>query len=224
MLLAFEYILILENLQRAQRGRSNESLNELNLGPSYGSDQEFVAHLPQEIGFTRKGVDNVAIKKVNKPSWYEDHGTALSNPGLNHTNRVDFSHAYKSSRDPRTVFANRNKHTDQTIMNRIGSGATESWKNSEEEDYIWDDEHSGVIDADGLDNSGKDIRGTEDAENSIKKLPVRRVELSDAQFFGPLKDKQLDSSGMAQPPSIEKEFPALKVLFNLISFKMMTTI
>lgn len=211
-------------MQLAQRGRSNESMNKLNLGSSYGSDQDFVAHLPQETGFAGKGVDNVAIKEVNKPSWYEDHAIALSKPGLSHTNRVDFSHAYKSSRDPRTVFANRNKHADQTIMNRISSGATESWKNSEEEDYIWDDKHSGVIDADGLGNSGKDICGTEDAENPIKKLPVSKLELSNAQFFGSLKGKLLDSSGMAQPSTKEKEYPALKVLFNLISFKMLSSI
>ncbi|XP_058108333.1 uncharacterized protein LOC131251568 isoform X2 [Magnolia sinica] len=101
-----------------------------------------------------KANDRVAVRGREKP-WY---GTGSSDVETTAAERngSDISNAYGNYQAPRPSQALTQMHAPNNMATRSSKGMLENWKNSEEEEYMWEDMNSRLKDHGGAENSQKD--------------------------------------------------------------------
>lgn len=158
----------MQNVQRPIRDAPNESLNEKSIGASYG-DYEYASDLSRNpvLGTERTG-GRIAEQGHDK-RWY---GTAA---GVVETissqkNGFNVKHGFPNYRAPKSAYADVHLKPTQSIANRSSSAMSSSWKNSEEEEFLWDDMNSRLKDhgAPNISNdANKDCWTPEDSEKLV---------------------------------------------------------
>ncbi|XP_058108371.1 polyadenylation and cleavage factor homolog 4 isoform X2 [Magnolia sinica] len=144
----------LHNIQHPQREQLNDPAHEKNPGAGYG-DYEFVSDLPRCSDLAAgKTNDRVAGRKRDNP-WY---GTGSSDADMTagETNSSDIPSAYGTYQASRSVQVLNQIHPPHNVATRSSRGAMGNWKNSEEEEYMWEDMNSRLTDHGGTENSKKD--------------------------------------------------------------------
>ncbi|XP_068662571.1 polyadenylation and cleavage factor homolog 4-like [Aristolochia californica] len=158
------------NTQRSQRDHPNEATHKKNPDAVYGGDYEYGSDISQhsDLGIG-KGCERIAVREaVDKASWYGAASNSTNKSALGQRNGFDAPNIYRNSRDPRAQ-ANNQRQT-KFIANRSNKGTSENWKNSEEEEFMWEDMNSRLIDEGGTESSRKDCWNTEEAEKPLKNM------------------------------------------------------
>lgn len=146
----------LQTTQRPQRDHLSDPVHEKRVNVAYG-DSEYDADVSRRSGL-EIGRIGEKFKQQDKP-WFET-GTIS-----NQKNGFDLKHGLQ------TYPSLRSANSAATIppASNFGSsiGMTESWKNSEEEEFMWEDVNSRLIDHGATNSSGRDHWTPDDSERMV---------------------------------------------------------
>ncbi|XP_050380359.1 polyadenylation and cleavage factor homolog 4 [Argentina anserina] len=130
-------------IQRSTRDALSERFHEKNIGAEY-DESDYDSDLPRRsnLGIGRSG-GNIIQQGHDKP-WYGGVSSAaetisIQRNGFNKKHGLNYSAPKSANADPRL-------QTPQVIASRNRGGLSSSWKNSEEEEYMWDDINSRLTD------------------------------------------------------------------------------
>ncbi|OVA17858.1 CID domain [Macleaya cordata] len=132
----------MNNIPRPQRETLSEHVNEKSTGAGY-DDQGYVSDSPGRLdlgsgsGETERGLDS---------PWYGSGSNALKATAAAQRNAFDSKHGFPNHATPRPAQAVTQLQPTQGISNRSSTGISRNWKNSEEEEYMWDDMKSRLTD------------------------------------------------------------------------------
>ncbi|XP_077241224.1 polyadenylation and cleavage factor homolog 4-like [Tasmannia lanceolata] len=155
----------IHNVQRPQREQLNEATLEKNPSAGY-RDYEFVSDPPLQSDIeSGKSREKIAERGLDKP-WY-GAGNNVADAPTGRRNSFDIPTAFENHRAQRSTRAISRLHPTQAIANRSGRGTSGNWKNSEEEEYMWEDMNSRLTDHGVTHSSRKDGWNPDDAEKLI---------------------------------------------------------
>ncbi|XP_077235866.1 pre-mRNA cleavage complex 2 Pcf11-like protein isoform X2 [Tasmannia lanceolata] len=184
-----------KNVQRPQREQLNEPILDRNPNAGYG-DYERQSDI--EIG---KSWERIAEQGLEKP-WY---GAGSADSTVGQKNSFDIPNVYGNHRPHRSTQASSQLHPAQAIASRSSRGTSGNWKNSEEEEYMWEDMNSRLTDHGGTHNSRKDGLNPDDAKEPVSsqrgKWMPSETELLDARW------NTLNTSRLEKPAGGEGGVP-----------------
>ncbi|VFQ88046.1 unnamed protein product [Cuscuta campestris] len=170
----------IKNIQNVQISHLNEPVLEKTLNvertanmaysdPAYGSEISRRPALHSE-----RNSEKYKKQGFDKP-WYDSESSAT---GIisGERNGYDLKHGLQNYQTRKSSSAEAYMHTAQDSTNRIGPGLNGSWKNSDEEEYPWDDIHSRLPNHAIAKNSLKDHWATDEFERMELQAQPRRVQ------------------------------------------------
>ncbi|MCD7468629.1 hypothetical protein HAX54_007012 [Datura stramonium] len=155
------------SIKRAQKEKLNEHVPEKTLIATYG-DSVPVSDLSRHSAFgVGRGGERFKEQGFDK-SWY-DSGTGKI---LSQRSGLDIKHGFQSI-SQKSATSDAHPQLIQSLPNRTSTLMDRSWKNSEEEEYMWDDVNSAAKDRWASEDSDKS-----DLENQLRRpQSIREVGL-----------------------------------------------
>ncbi|XP_060201300.1 polyadenylation and cleavage factor homolog 4-like isoform X1 [Lycium barbarum] len=143
---------------RAQKEKLNDHVPEKTISAAYG-DSDYGSDLSRRSAFgVGRGGERLKEQGFDKP-WY-DSGTGKI---LSQRSGLDIKHGFQSI-SQKSATSDAHPQLIQSLPNRTSTLTDRSWKNSEEEEYMWDDVNS----------AAKDRWASEDSDKSDLENQVRR--------------------------------------------------
>ncbi|TKY53050.1 Polyadenylation and cleavage factor-like 4 [Spatholobus suberectus] len=131
-----------ENDQRVRRDAFNDSVLEKSIGASYGSN-EYGSNLSRNLGLgiSRPGR---ATESGHDKSWYNKSGGVVAGTMPGQRNGFSLKYSFLNTEAPKSMILDAHHQPTQNITSTWSSVMSNSWKNSEEEEYTWDGMNSGL--------------------------------------------------------------------------------
>ncbi|KAL3358196.1 hypothetical protein AABB24_015374 [Solanum stoloniferum] len=146
------------SIKRAQKEKLNEHVPEKTISAAYG-DSDYVSDLSRRAAFgVGRGGERFKEQGFDKP-WY-DSGTGKI---LSQRSSLDVKHGFQSI-PQKSATSDAHPQLIPSLPNRTSTLTDRSWKNSEEEEYMWDD----------VNNAAKDRWASEDSDKSDLENQLRR--------------------------------------------------
>lgn len=158
---------MLQNVQPPSRDSPSETVHEKNIGSPYG-DYEYGSDLSRNSS-SGTGRTGGRIEQGHDKPWYGTGGSVAETIS-SQKNGFNIKHGFPNYRAPKPEYSDAHLKPTQSIANRSGSAMSSSWKNSEEEEFMWDDMNSRLTDqhASNVSNdSSKDQWTTDDSEKLV---------------------------------------------------------
>lgn len=155
-------------MQRSQRVATTEHVHEKNIGAEYG-DFDYSSDISRNssLGTGRGGVR--VMEQGHEKPWYGG-GSSVSETVSGQRNSFNVKHGVPNYPAPKLANANIQRQGAQSIVNRRSGEISSSWKNSEEEEFMWDDINSRLADHSASDvssNFRKDRSASDDSDKSV---------------------------------------------------------
>lgn len=152
------------SVQRSHRDSLGRPLHEKNISTAYG-DYDYDSDLSQNSALGIGRNSGRVIDQIQDRSW---HGTGNTFQETISTQRngLNAKHGLRNSKVSKSVNADPRLRAANSTVNRSNSGLSSSWKNSEEEEFMWE-MHSRLSDHDAAtisSNSRKERWVTDDPE------------------------------------------------------------
>lgn len=180
-------------------------------------DQEFSSDIARQSDL---GVGRVSerLKERDVPDKpYHGAGISTSEMRISRSNGFDVNHAYgiyRTSGSERVGSQLPSAHLNNT--DRSIQLTSKNWKNSEEEEYMWDDLNSRAIDSESTDSLMKGGWGTNGANKPVSFQKGKWMP-PESEHLGSFLNK-IDSSSQSRKTSgREGRVPQLKVFISLTS-------
>ncbi|KAF8403223.1 hypothetical protein HHK36_011322 [Tetracentron sinense] len=152
----------MHNIQHPQREPLSEPVHGKNSGVGFG-DYEYGSDLSRHVDLgTRRASENVTERGLAK-SLYRA-GSNVAEVIAGQRNGFDIQYGVLNHRGPKSAQAFDQLEPKQPVANRSSRGVSRNWKNSEEEEYMWDDMNSRLSDHGAPDSSRRDSWTPDDAE------------------------------------------------------------
>ncbi|KAK6942657.1 CID domain, partial [Dillenia turbinata] len=177
-----------KNIQRTHREAVNDTLHEKSTGSEY-NDYDYGSDPPKHSGLgIGRGSQRLIEQGVEKP-WYGPGGD-VAETIAGQRNGYDIKHGFLNFSSPRSGNADAQLQSTQSTASKGSGGMTRSWKNSEEEEYVWDDLNSRLRDQGGA-NSNRDHWTADSAEKLGLEVQFRKPHSMDD--IGPGADRETSS-------------------------------
>ncbi|KAJ4971898.1 hypothetical protein NE237_004997 [Protea cynaroides] len=150
------------NSQLPQREASGEPVHEKNTGTVHG-DYEYGSDLSRHLDMgTRSGSERPTEKGLDK-TWYGATSSAVDSV-VGQKKGSDAQHVFSNYRASRSAQVVAQLLPMPTTTKKSGRGIPSNWKNSEEEEYMWDDMNFRLTDRGARDSSRRDDWTSDDSE------------------------------------------------------------
>lgn len=152
-------------MQRSTRGTSSEVIQEKNIGTEY-TDYDYGSDLSRNssLGIVRAS-GSIADQ------GHEKLGSSFAESVSGQRNSFNIKHGFPNYPGPKSININTQLQSAQNIASRGSGGiSSSSWKNSEEEEFMWDDMNSRLTDHGASDISSNwrvDRSASEDSDKSV---------------------------------------------------------
>ncbi|KAJ9554919.1 hypothetical protein OSB04_009533, partial [Centaurea solstitialis] len=198
------------DIQQAQRDAESDLTHE-NSGAAY-NNFDFGSDIssPSETSFGKSN-DRVAEQGLDK-SWYGSGSNSTETIARLARNGFDIKHGLPNHSLSRTAAADVKLQPSNNLMSKRGGEVSRSWKNSEEEEYMWDDVSSRSVTPSLSNSSRRDPRlyfepERPGFENHIQK-PQRMHDLGSRFEREPSPD--LPSTEQKDQPAFRQRMPLLR--------------
>ncbi|XP_062117518.1 uncharacterized protein LOC133831287 isoform X2 [Humulus lupulus] len=156
-------------LHRSNRGTSSEGIHEKSTGAEY-ADYDYSSDFSRNSGLGIGRGGGRVSEPVHDKLWHGD-GSNFAESVSGQRNSFSIKHGFPNYPAPKsTNVVNTNLQPAQNIVSRSSGGvSSSSWKNSEEEEFMWDDMNSRLSDhgASGISsNLRKDCSASDDSDKS----------------------------------------------------------
>ncbi|XP_060668959.1 uncharacterized protein LOC107432146 isoform X2 [Ziziphus jujuba] len=121
-------------MHRSYGDAVSERIHEKNIGAEYG-DYDYSSDLSRNSGLGIGRTGGRTTEQGQEKSWYAG-GSNVAEPISGQRNGFSSKHGYPNYSAPKPA------NVAQSIASRSSSGISNSWKNSEEEEFMWDDMNS----------------------------------------------------------------------------------
>lgn len=154
----------MHNMQSSTRGTSSEVIQEKNIGTEY-TDYDYGSDLSRNssLGIVRAS-GSIADQ------GHEKLGSSFAESVSGQRNSFNIKHGFPNYPGPKSININTQLQSAQNIASRSSGGiSSSSWKNSEEEEFMWDDMNSRLTDHGASDISSNwrvDRSASEDSDKS----------------------------------------------------------
>lgn len=154
----------MQNIQRPPRDAVTEPVQEKS---SAFGEYEYATELSRQSGSgIRKTNDRVTEQGFDK-TWY-GAGSGITETVSSQRNNFDIKLGSPNYSAPRSADNDaKSRLTDSLLSSKSSSGIDRSWKNSEEEEYMWDDVNSKSTIHGAKRKSQRDPRLTDDYERLV---------------------------------------------------------
>ncbi|KAK4419329.1 Polyadenylation and cleavage factor4 [Sesamum alatum] len=143
-----------KSIQHHQKDKVNEPVRDRSSSIPY-PDSKYGSSIAGQAGL---GTERVS-EKFKEPGldrpWCES-GTDVTGKVSNQSNGFDMEHGFESYAAHQSANSDPHLQLKQNFASRKLNGVSRSWKNSEEEEYVWDEMNTRSTDRNAADTSAKD--------------------------------------------------------------------
>ncbi|KAL5809717.1 hypothetical protein ACOSQ3_030408 [Xanthoceras sorbifolium] len=154
----------MHSVQSSPRNALTEPIHEKNIGATYG-DYEYGSELSRNSGVGVGRTTGRISDQGHDKAWYGS-GNNIAETISGQRNGFNIKQGFPNYSAPKSANTDVHLQPAQSIASRSSSGMSSSWKNSEEEEFMWE-MHSRLSDRDAAHistNSKKDLWNQDDAE------------------------------------------------------------
>ncbi|EOY08122.1 ENTH/VHS family protein, putative isoform 1 [Theobroma cacao] len=156
----------MNNIQRSHRDMFNEPVREKNIGATFG-DYDYGSDLLQTPGMGVGRTGGKVTDQGNDRPWY-GATSSVTEMISSQRNGFNIKHGSQNYSASKSVNADPRLQATKNIAGRSSSGLSSSWKNSEEEEFMWE-MHSRLSehDAANISNNSRKDHWTPDVSEKL---------------------------------------------------------
>ncbi|KAG2682900.1 hypothetical protein I3760_10G005300 [Carya illinoinensis] len=128
------------NVQRTNRDGPSEPVHEKSIGAAFG-DYEYSSDLSRNSGSGNERTGGRMTEQGHDKPWYGTVGSVAETIS-SQKNGFNIKQGLPNYRAPKSAYADAQLKPTQSIAHRSSTVMSSSWKNSEEEEFMWDDVNS----------------------------------------------------------------------------------
>ena len=157
---------------RSHGGTSSEGIHEKNIGAEY-TDYDYSSDFTRNSGLGI-GRGGGRFSEQGQEKVWDGDNSSFAESVSGQRNSFSIKHGFPKYTAPKSTNANTHLQSIQNIASRNSGGmSSSSWKNSEEEEFMWDDMNSRLTNqgASGISsNLRKDRSASDDSDKSVSFL------------------------------------------------------
>ncbi|KAI4349017.1 hypothetical protein L6164_009673 [Bauhinia variegata] len=167
----------IHNIQRSHRDAFNDSIPEKSSPASYVGN-EYNSDLSRNLGLGIGRTGGRVSELGHEKAWYKAYGGGVAETIAGQRNGFSVKHGLLNHEGPKSMNLDANHQTTENLTSLKSNVMSSSWKNSEEEEFMWDGMNSGLTDrgASNIPSSLNKNHWTADNENLEveDQLPIPR--------------------------------------------------
>ncbi|KAL0338583.1 UNVERIFIED_CONTAM: Polyadenylation and cleavage factor4 [Sesamum angustifolium] len=182
-----------KSIQHHQKDKVNEPVRDKSSSIPY-PDSKYGSSISGHEGLGTETLSEKFKEPLLDRPWYES-ATDVTGKVSNQSNGFDMEHAFESYPAHQSANSDSQLQLKQNFASRKLNGVSRSWKNSEEEEYVWDEMNTRPTDLSAANTSAKDNWTPDDTEKLDFGSHIRRPQ--SIHDIGPRVDDEISTDSIS---------------------------